>query len=255
MIKMLMEKYLSVFGGYKRKGIKCGVLTLLISLSSGAVTTSTASEFYNDKNIKEANRWEGYVHQKVGSKFRLISIRRGGFPNFGQGDVLSAHFYLPKDERLVLSARKLKSSGKKYYMEAMQKDWGKGWQSFSPWGVDHFIVTEGISNRNIGVSVKGDSSYYPPQILKSGDSVSSNNYAIHFYTPTSISGINYILSDKDGKEVLHGNVGSVSGKRVFKIKLPMSKSLEGEYLLSLDIKWKHDPGRHNSVVNFYHIPI
>lgn len=239
---------------YKRR-----LLTYLMAAFT-LMTTITfncaeGADLYRSENVRENNRWEGYVSEPVGSKFNVVSFHRDRIPRYTKGDKLTVEFYLPEAGNVRLNARELNLTGRRYAMEAIRKKWDAGWQRLSPWSVDVFLVPENIRSKNLGIEVSSSSDvHYPPYVFTK-EPKKSNRYTIHFYTPASINELDYKILDASNIEIDKGDIKKISSKRTFPVSFSMEGRDEGFYKLSISVDWKHDPGEYIAEYRFYHKPI
>ena len=69
------------------------------------------------------NRWEGYVNEKTGAKFEVLSVLRYRISSYASTDDLYVHFYLPSEsDAISIIGRTIVQGRYKYRMEASKKN-------------------------------------------------------------------------------------------------------------------------------------
>jgi len=139
------------------------LLTLLAFLSAVPGSQDDGCRPENDRG----NRCEGVTSVQTGNPYLEVLSFTGDKEAFGdQNVVLKVRFFQQEPEPLSITARELDPK-RLYFMRAYQTEWQPVgmWHEFTPWPTGDVLNRERISEKYLGVLVRGGGNHLLPALV------------------------------------------------------------------------------------------
>ena len=142
--------------------------TLLLTLLAFLTTVPGSQDSGCRPEHDRGNRCEGVTSVQTGNPYlEALSFTAGDKESFGERNVvLKVRFFQQEPERLSITARELDPK-RLYFMRAYQTEWQPAgmWHEFTPWPTGDVLNRERISEKYLGVLVRGGGNHLLPALV------------------------------------------------------------------------------------------
>jgi hypothetical protein len=251
----------------KMKRAATPLLTLLALLSAAPGATPLAGhqgESCRPDHVR-VNRCEGVTSVPTGNPtLEVLSFTAGDKEAFAGRDVeLKVRFFQNAPGRLSITARELNPK-RLYFMRANQTEWGPAgaWHEFRPWPTGDVINRHQVSEKNLGVLVRGSGNHLLPALVyHSTPPASVKMYKMSLRTRENFNQVELslygtLLSNKPGDKTWERPRPKVNF--AFEVEIDASEFKEGPMRLVVKlVKRKADlsvdeANSHTETYTFYH---
>lgn len=172
------------------------LLALLFATPGATTLTGYQGEPCWPEHVK-VNRCEGLTSVPTGNlNLEVLSFTAGSKEAFAGRDVeLKVRFFQNAPERLSITARELDPK-LLYFMRANQTEWSPAgvWHEFKPWPTGDVLNPHGVSEKNLGVLVRGSGNHLLPAIVyHSTPPASVTTYKMHLRTGRNFDNVDLSL--------------------------------------------------------------
>lgn len=247
------------------------LLTLLSLLSAAPGAPTSPRRNQGDSCRPEyvrVNRCEGVTAVHTGNpNLEVLSFTAGDKEAFGGRDVvLKVRFFQREPGRLSITARELNPK-RLYFMRANQTEWSPAgvWHEFKPWPTGDVINRQRVSEKNLGVLVRGSGNHLLPALVyHSTLPASATTYKMHLRTGKNFDNVELSLYGNPARNrPSHKTLPPLPPTKVnmaFEVRIDTSGFKEGPMRLVVKlVKRKGDrtvdeANSHTETYTFYHKP-
>lgn len=246
------------------------LLLTLLSLLSVAPSAPTSPRKQGDGCRPEhvrVNRCEGVTSVQTGNPtLEVLSFTAGDKEAFGGRDVvLKVRFFQSAPERLSITARELNPK-RLYFMRANQTEWPPSgvWHEFMPWPTADVINRYRVSEKDLGVLVRGSGNHLLPALVyHSALPASATTYKMHLRAGKNFDNVELSLYGNTARNRPSRKTWSLPPPKVnlaFEVRIDTDGFREGPMRLEVKLlKRKADrtvdeANSHTETYTFYHKP-
>lgn len=247
------------------------LLTLLALLSAAPGAPGPPGKQGDDckRENDKGNRCEGLTSVHTGNpNLEVLSLTAGDKEAFGgQNVVLRVRFFQQESEHLSITARELNPK-LLYFMRAYQTEWRPGgvWHEFTPWPTGEVINKAHITERDLGVLVRGGGNHLLPALVyHSKLPAAVTTYKMDLRTGKNFDSVELTLYGNTAQgRPDHASLPSLPSPRVniaFGVRLDVSRFKEGPMRLVVKLVKRKSDGSvdeassHTETYTFYHKPV